>query len=736
MAVVPEDDIPTVQEEPIAGRAIPRFDTSVSADSFGAGLGADIEKAGLTVFEIKQKQADEVRLAQANTDLATWQQSTLYNGQEKDGSDAAFRQTGPNAVNMPGRYLPQFDARAQEIQSSLTPRQQAAFAARVASQRDEFSLQLNRYEYEQGNRDAIGTFNEAKAVAIQSGARGYRDPESTNKARADLLAAGEALGSRIGLSKEQKAEQYGRDLDTLHESTVGAFLTDGNVQGAQSYFDKWKADLSSGTVQETIQNRITAAQDRVLGQSRDSARAHYDDSLKAGLAGLPGAGHLVSDDELQLLYKNDWQARRTFLDKASQTGAVEKLYDKMPPSEIQADLDRSKPTAAKPGVGDEIELWNMRSAAAQRSMARREADPRAFQISNLQQQPVDFSKDPKDNAPILSQRFASIGEDSERAGVQIPPLSKLESRQFAAQLDARDPAGQTQFLNAYRNGLGDLRFRTLMEQVRPDSPVIAKAGLLMPRDPDQAPSWYAPPFDTNEKTATMILRGQQLLNPDKLGKAEEGKDGFKGGIELPSADKFREKWEDFTRADPGLFAGRPPEADATFGAIKSYYAAYVADHSIYGAEIDMGAWRAATEAVRGPVDTHFVNTVPVPRGMDPGRFAGYVRGALQASEEAAGLPTGSLQHYALQELGPYGSGKYGLVDGVVPIYYPGRRDRVLIDLNQQYPRSFRRGQVTRLDEPPPAAATSRARGSSVGDGRFEDNPNENPAALEAANALP
>lgn len=710
------------------GRAYPHFATEVDPNAFGVGLGATIEHAGLAIGEQKQREADQVRIAQANTDLSTWQTDTLYNGREKDGSDAAFRQTGEGAVNMPGRYLPQFDARAAEIKASLTPRQQAAFAERVATERNEFNLQLNRYEYEQGNRDAIGTFNEAKAVTIQSAARGYRDPAATTKARNDLLMAGEALGNRVGLSKEQKAEQYGRDLDSLHESTVGAFLTDGNTEGAQAYFDKWKPDLSSGTVQETIQNRINAERDRLGARDRDSARAHYDDSLKAGLAGLPGAGKLVSDDELQLLYKSDWQARRTFLDKAALTGTAEKQFDKMTPADIDADLQRTKPTAAVPGVGDELELWGMRGAAARRSIERRQADPRQFQVDTLQQQPLDFSKKPEQNAPILNQRFATMAEDSARAGVQIPPLSKLEVKQFAAQLDAQDAPGQGQFLSAYRNGVGDLRFRTLMEQVRPDSPVIAKAGLTMPRDPAQAPSWYVPAFDSNEKTATMILRGQALINPDKQEKAEEGKGGFKGGIELPASDKFRTAWEDFTRAEPGLFAGRPLEADATFGAIKSYYAAYVADHGKYGVEIDTDGWKEAKTAVMGEVDHHFVNTVPVPRGMDPSRFPSYVRGALRASEEAAGLPKDSLQHYALQELGPYGSGTYGLVNGVTPIYYPGRGNRVLIDLNQQFPKSWRRGQVTR------SAPAPRA-GSSVGDTRFQDNPNENPLALDEANAL-
>lgn len=739
MAVVPDDEIGTVQQEPLPGRAIPHFDTSVD-NSGTEKLGSSLEQAGnimAAVEQKKQREADQVRIAQANTDLNTWTVDRLYNGtKEQNGQDAAYRQQGENAVNMPGRYLPQFDQRAQDISATLTPRQQAAFAERVASERNEFNLQLNRHEYEQGNREAVSTFNQAKAATIKSAALGYRDAEATTKARNDLLMANEALGARVGMSKADKLTAYGNDLDALHSSTVGAFLADGNIGGAQQYLDKWKDDLSSGVKHEELQNHITAAADKAQGQFKDTARSAYQDATKAGLAGIPGAGRLVSDDQLQVLYKDDWQRHRDFLDKAAATGAVEKKYDSMAPADIQVDLDRSKPTQAVPGVGDDVELWNMRNAAAERSMARRVSDPRQFQIKSAGQDPIDFSKPVDQTATTLNQRFNAMGEDGQRLGVAVPPLSKGEARQFGSALDQSTSGQQVALLTQYRNALGDTRFKALMEQIRPTSPVTAKAALLAPRDPSEAPLWYNANFDSDGDTPALILRGQELLNPSKEGKAEEGKGGFKGGMEMPPLDQFRDRWNNLDPVERQLFADRAIEGDTTFEAIRSTYAALASDKGLYSNQISTAMFDEAARRVIGNTDRHFVNAVEVPRGMDPSRFPNYVKASLRAVEQDRGLREGALDGHGLQPIGPYGSGRYGLMDGARRITYPGTPDWIQIDLNQQYARSLRRGVVTR---PPPTAATATptraAGGSSVGDPRFQDNPNENQAALEAANEL-
>ena len=72
MPTVPTLEAPTVQEEPLPGRAFPRLDTNVPEAAFGSTLAAGIERAseaGVQQQAVEKRQNDQLRVIDANTQL-------------------------------------------------------------------------------------------------------------------------------------------------------------------------------------------------------------------------------------------------------------------------------------------------------------------------------------------------------------------------------------------------------------------------------------------------------------------------------------------------------------------------------------------------------------------------------------------------------------------------------------------------------------------------------------------
>lgn len=700
MATVPSDEIGTVQQEALPGRAIPRLSDDASPAAFGAGLGQGLEQAAGDIEQVDareraaQKQlqdkanqdADRVQLAGAITNLSRARDQIQF-GKDDNDPDAAFRQTGKALATLPQTAGAKFDDAAQEISSNLTPHQQSMFSERVAGEKDNLDLQLRRYQFEQSNREATEAFGNAKAQSIQSASNNYRDPAATPQAREDLLNAGMALAARGGKASIEayKEQGYAHDLDALHEGVIGANLADNKVAGAQAYLNKWGSDLSSGTVRDTLQNRINAERDRLENKEKESARNAYADALAGARAGIAGSSSLVSDRQLGLIHQPEGAARaRDFLNQASDVGAAGKKIDQMTPAAAHDLVESYKPTVAKPGVANQLELYGMLQREEARSINQRNADPRQFVTSTSGQQELDLSKPIDQQAQLLNSRFNTQMDTSKKIGTYVPPLSTKEAQHFTQTLESQSSDKKLGMLNQYRQSLGDDRFTALMQQVRPESPVTVKAALLLPRDPATAASWYDVKHDTQTTTARTIMQGQDIINPGRLLAKQDGKGGFKSGIDLPIDSKFRTEWNASDGVRNGVYAGNPKEADAQFEATKSYYAARVAMTGKTGAEVDSDIWDEAVKAVAGTTDSHFGGTtVPVPRGMDPARFPDYVNNAMTAIEKGWGLKPGSTKGLGLQEIGDYGSGRYGLVhDGKQQ--QDDKGNWVTIDLNQQY----------------------------------------------------
>jgi hypothetical protein len=695
VAVVPNDQIATVEEQPYAGRAIPRISDDASPAAFGAGLGAGLESAANDVSQVAKYQAQQQKIAQdkANQDedrvqlaraipLLSQGRNQLEMGKTPDDPDAAYRQEGKALATLPEDYGAKFDKMAQEISATLTPHQQSMFAERVASEKDSLDLSLRRYQFEQGNRDANETFTNAKAQAIQNASLHYRDPQAIPKALEDVYNAGVGLAARGGKDQVEayKVSGYMHEADQVIDSAISGHLADGDIRGAQRDLNTYADKLSGGVKKEELENKIRAAGDRIEAKQKDALHDKLADTLAYARAG-GGSGNF-SLAEANVLRPGAGEHLINLINQTAEAGAAGKSYDQMPVSKIIGDIDQRRAGLTSGGVegaAGREENFRMLQQEANRSINERK-DPQAFLQKTQDRPPVDFSK-PQNAVQILNSRFNTMDDDSRRIEAPVRPLSKQEVSTFAANLDQQTSDHKLGMLYQYRQGLGDPRFRALMEDVRPQSPVTAKAALMLPRDPKTAPSWYDPHFDRDDVAARTVMQGQDIINKNSAQTKEEGKGGFKGGIELPDDSKFRSEWNDDTRVYNGVFAGRPPEADTTYQAAKSYYAAKVAMSGKTTKEVDGDTWREAMDAVIGPTSTYRGgHTVTIPRGMNPSVFDDYVGNALKATEKAWGLPKDSTKGVGLEDAG---NGKYFLIHDNKR-QQDDKGNNIYIDLNQQY----------------------------------------------------
>ena len=687
MATVPDDQISTVQAEPIPGRAIPRFDTNVTPQDFGAGLGEGLEQAANDISMVDQRNrqaskeddawqaqqtekanqdADRVVLAGAITNLSKTRDGLLF-GTDDNDPNAAFKQTGSGIADMPERYGGQFADAADKISATLTPHQQSMFAERIASEKDSLDLQLKRYQFEQGNREAVETFKNAGSQAIQTASNNHRDPAATPQAREDLFNAGMALATRGGKDQVEAYKQsgYARDLDQLHEGVVGSWLADGDVRHAQAYLNQWGNDLSSGTVKDALQNRAAA------------------------IAGLPGWEKLAGQGDYGIVHKGDAGTQYAITQKMAAAGTAEKRFDTMDIPAIQASLLATQPTVAAPGVAADLEMQRYMTAAAHKSITGRQEDSANFAITTGHGwNPIDFT-DPTASAAELRSRSQTVTGISQQIGVPMRLLSKPEAAQLSTQLDSQPPAQKLAALTNLHAALPNERaYYSVMGQVAAHSPVTAIVGAKIDRPNDwDAPAWYNPAFAPSQQDGERILTGEALLNPRDSGQPSPEKGGFKEGFPMPVDTANTGLRAYFGGHTQGLFNDRPLLADAHFSAFRDAYAALASDAGDYsGRYQDKYAKAALKIAVGSPVSINGSSVIP-PNGMDPSTLQSTIQQTVAASAKAYGAPADweqRIKGYTLREDGAVGSGRYRLMNGNAPLGRPDGKGDFVIDLRGQH----------------------------------------------------
>jgi hypothetical protein len=258
-------------------------------------------------------------------------------------------------------------------------------------------------------------------------------------------------------------------------------------------------------------------------------------------------------------------------------------------------------------------------------------------------EPVDFSMlDDPQTAAKFSDRISTLQAMQKQYGsVPIKPLLPQEATQLTAALNDATPKEQADVFAGLRSAISDpSAYRAAMQQIAPDAPVKAMAGMLSAKQTQLTTGthWFKPDDSIASKdVAAIMLQGEQLLHPGKTDKSEDGKP--KIGLYLPEQNTLQ---ADFMNATGSAFAGRPQAADIAFQAVKAYYVGRAAQTGRLAAsnkDIDTDLVKEAITNTLGGVSSYNgAGEVLMPWGMDESTFDDRVSVALQEKAAQLGLP--------------------------------------------------------------------------------------------------
>lgn len=697
---VPSLEAPTVEAQPLPGRAYPRVSEQVSSASFGSPEGAGLEAVGnvMAAQERKAKlESDQLRVIDANTQLEAGRDALLYGKPGSDGTrqGGAFSLHGTDAMALPDKFLPAYKQLTDNISQGLTPDQQRMFAPHIAAGQNELNLQLNRYEYEESNRLSAEVFKNGAQQAIEGASVGWRDPVVIGKSRADIKALVQLQGNREGWDQGTRDDNTKHLLAEMHYSVVDRMLADGDPKSALQYFVGTKQNPG---IRDS--NELTGEQAHQIGAAIDSAMKQQQAQVQGDVAGrvrdvraaamngmLVPPSTVPSNAELQAAFPDTWRELRDGITRDVAMGSDIKRFATLTPAELAAHVESYRPTEVA-GAAEGLERYQIAASAAQRVQADRAKDPRQFAIDNkLGSKPLDFS-DQDALGQELRSRLASTPQLSQQFGGYVPALTRDESAHLSQMLDNQKPADRVRTLNALHDAVGeDVGFQNIMRQVLPGSPVTAMVGSqIAAANAHQTPVWFDGKYATPFADQTKILEGESLLNP----KADEK--GAKKAMVMPADAGQTGLRQRFATLTGDAFRGRADLEDAAYQTFKDAYAGLSSDKGDYSGIIDFGRTKQAAKMALGNiVDFHGRNII-VPQGMDPSRFDGLFDKALDYQARQYGAPKDwrdKIGGYQLQEVGGVGSGRYMLVSGNGPLWQPKtehvpNRDEFMVDIRQAY----------------------------------------------------
>jgi hypothetical protein len=302
-----------------------------------------------------------------------------------------------------------------------------------------------------------------------------------------------------------------------------------------------------------------------------------------------------------------------------------------------------------------------------KSNQQRDSDPLLW-LANMTGKPVEpinfqaaFDGDLSSLGTTVQSRMDSLTALRGRFGPSVAahPLLPQESKALVSAMKVLTPDRLTPLFGLLRVQLGsDATFDAVMQQVAPDAPLKAYAGQIAVRP-------------GGEKAASLILRGEALLNPP---------DGTQKWP-MPSDAKFAAAFLDTAG---NAYQGRPEVLQQDLAAARAVYAAAAAQDGATeaGKEFDPARFSSAMRAVIGDLAQVGPTRVTAPWGVPADQFERRATTLASDALRAAGLDAGAA---GIGLMATSRRGRYMLVQGRTPVWNPnvdlvgGRLMPVFID---------------------------------------------------------
>jgi hypothetical protein len=346
-----------------------------------------------------------------------------------------------------------------------------------------------------------------------------------------------------------------------------------------------------------------------------------------------------------------------------------------------ATLAALKPIPDSPGFAASQARYEAYAQAVNLVRTQRAADPIQFAIqSHLSGvAPLDMST-PDKMAEGVASRVAAGDALSKSFGTRPAYLSKPEAEAFGRGLNQMPTTQKLDYLEKVRDGMNNpAAFRTLMQQVSPDSPVTLAAATLIGDNSTvtTATHWFRPDEKVGPReVAGILLEGEHLLNPTKQDKSQNG---ASKGFPMPQDALLR---QEFNSQVGNAFAGMPGAADTAYQAVRAYYAGKSARTGNLSSK-DAPDTKLLTEAVKavtgGVADFNGRGNVIMPWGADENQFNTTLKNTAAKVFAANGI-TGYQANVDLYGLQGAGDGRYFLKSGTDFVKSPANGQPLIVDV--------------------------------------------------------
>lgn len=275
--------------------------------------------------------------------------------------------------------------------------------------------------------------------------------------------------------------------------------------------------------------------------------------------------------------------------------------------------------------------------------------------------PLDFN-----DAGTLGVQIAARVSAARTGGMADGKIfRKKDSEALAQSWDKKTVTEKMDFLSDIQTYLPDSQdYQAVMQNIRPDSPVTAMAGgfiRLQGETKIQDKVFSADEFVTPDVVARKLLAGEELLNPTKYDRAQDGKSSVSKTFPMPpdgdgtSDDGLRDKFNTYVG---NSLRGMPQLYDQTYQAYKAYYAAEASENGVYETKVSSDIADRAAKAVMGTVVEQNDLKVIAPWGMDESTFNDRTDEALNTIVKDSNLNTnfvntGDVQYENTGEPGTY-----------------------------------------------------------------------------------
>lgn len=295
--------------------------------------------------------------------------------------------------------------------------------------------------------------------------------------------------------------------------------------------------------------------------------------------------------------------------------------------------------AHKPVAGDGFDEDQRRYATLQKAVVevnnQRQKDPMGWAIQNkLTGAEILNVANTNTLAQGISAREATAKMLQNTYGLSPNIFTDGEVKAISGHMQEMGADGKLKYLGALASGIDDTGvYRTTIEQLRPDSPVTAMAGAYLGMDgvvKTGSKGWF-PSVDVNVtgySVAQKILRGEEMLNPTKTSKKE---DGIGREFKMPPDKDFRDAFNDKIG---DAFIGSPEHYNEYYQAARAYYAA---DGAKQDGVYDDAVGRRAMSAVLGDVANINGTKVLPPWGMNADKFSDVASQKFSAAARANGI---------------------------------------------------------------------------------------------------